>query len=77
MPPLRPPTKKLNATGAYINRTSKPRIDGEQGHETCDLITAEKLSENKITVPPSLDSPYSLIAITQRSLIGAKVDDRG
>jgi len=76
VPPLRP-AKKLNATGAYIHRTSKPRIDGEQDYETCDLITAEKLPENKITVPPSLDSPHSLIAITQRSLIGAKVDDRG
>ena len=76
VPPLRP-TKKSNATGAYIHRTSKPHRDGEQNHETCDLITAEKLPENKITVPPSLDSPHSLIAITQRSLIGAKVDDRG
>jgi hypothetical protein len=76
VPPLRP-AKKLNATGAYIHRMSKPRMDGEQDHETCDLITAEKLPENKITVPPSLDSPHSLIAITQRSLIGAKVDDRG
>jgi hypothetical protein len=76
VPPLRP-TKKLNTTGAYINRTSKPRMDGEQDHETCDLITAEKLPENKITVPPSLDSPHSLIAMTQRSLIGAKIDDRG
>ena len=76
VPPLRP-TKKLNATGAYIHRTSKPQRDGEQDHETCDLITAEKLPENKITVPPSLDSPHSLIAMTQRSLIGAKVDDRG
>jgi hypothetical protein len=76
VPPLRP-TKKLNATGAYIHRTSKPRIDGEQDRETCDLITAEKLPENKITVPPSLDSPHSLIVMTQRSLIGAKVDDRG
>jgi hypothetical protein len=76
VPPLRP-AKKLNATGAYIHRTSKPRIDGEQDPETCDLITAEKLPENKITVPPSLDSPHSLIAMTQRSLMGAKVDDRG
>jgi hypothetical protein len=76
VPPLRP-AKKLNATGAYIHRTTKPRIDGEQDHETCGLITAEKLPENKITVPPSLDSPHSLIVITQRSLIGAKVDDRG
>ena len=76
VPPLRP-TKKLNTTGAYINRTSKPRMDGEQDHETCGLITAEKLPENKITVPPSLDSPHSLIAMTQRSLIGAKIDDRG
>jgi hypothetical protein len=76
VPPLRP-TKKLNATGAYIRRTSKPQIDSEQDHETCDLITAEKLPENKITVPPSLDSPHSLIALTQRSLMGAKVDDRG
>jgi hypothetical protein len=75
-PPLRP-TKKLNATGAYIHRTSKPRMDGEQDHETCDLIKAEKLPETKITVPPSLNSPHSVIAITQRSLIGAKVDDRG
>ncbi len=76
VPPLRP-TKKLNATGTYIHRKSKPRIDGEQDHETCDLITAEKLPENKITVPPSLDSPHSLIVTTQRSLMGAKVDDRG
>jgi hypothetical protein len=76
VPPLRP-GKKLNATGAYIHGSSKPRIDDEQDHETCDLITAEKLPENKITVPPSLDSPHSLIAMTQRSLMGAKVDDRG
>ncbi|MFH1627448.1 MAG: hypothetical protein ABIE47_01840 [Pseudomonadota bacterium] len=76
VPPLRP-TKKSNATGAYIHRTSKPRIDGEQDHETCNLIMAEKLPENKITVPPSLDSPHSLITMTQRSLMGAKVDDRG
>jgi hypothetical protein len=76
VPPLRP-TKKSNATGTYIHRTSKPRIDGEQDHETCDLITAEKLPENKITVSPSLDSPHSLVVMTQRSLIGAKVDDRG
>ena len=76
VPPLRP-TKKLNATGAYIRRKSKPQGDGEQDHETCDLITAEKLPENKITVPSSLDSPHSLIAMTQRSLMGAKVDDRG
>ena len=76
VPPLRP-AKKLNATGAYINRTSKSRIDDEQDPETCDSITAEKLTENKIMVPPSLDSPHSLIALTQRSLIGAKVDDRG
>jgi hypothetical protein len=76
VPPLRP-TKKLNATGAYIHGTSKPQRDDEQGHETCDLITAEKLPENKITVPLSLDSPHPLIAMTQRSLLGAKVDDRG
>lgn len=71
------PTKKSNAMGAYIRRTSKPQIDGEQNQETYDLITAEKLFENKITVPPSLDSPHYLIAMTKRSLIGAKVDDRG
>ena len=76
VPPLRP-TKKSFATGAYIHRKSKPRTDGEQDHETCDLITAEKLPENKITVPPLLDSSHSLIAMTQRSLVGAKADDRG
>jgi hypothetical protein len=76
VPPLRS-TKKSNATGAYIHRTSKPHTDGEQDHETCDLVTAEKLPENKITVPSSLDSPHFLIAITQKSLMGAKVDDRG
>ena len=76
VPPLRP-TKKLNATGTSIHRTSKPRKEGKEDHETCDLITAEKMPENKITVPPSLDSPHSLIAMTQRSLIGAKVDARG
>jgi hypothetical protein len=76
VPPLRP-TKKLNATGTYIHRTSKPRREGKEDNETCDLITAEKMPENKITVPPSLDSPHSLIAMTQRSLIGAKVDARG
>ncbi|MBN2438904.1 MAG: hypothetical protein JXL20_09935, partial [Deltaproteobacteria bacterium] len=75
-PPLRP-AKKLNATGAYIRRKSKHQGDGEQDNETIDLITAEKLSENKITVPSSLDSPHSLIAMTQRSLMGAKADDRG
>jgi hypothetical protein len=72
VPPLLP-TKKLNATGTYVNRTSKPRMDAEQDHKTCDLITAERLPENKITVPPSLDSPHS----SQRSLIGATVDDKG
>jgi hypothetical protein len=76
VPPLRS-AKKLNVTGAYIHRKSKSQRDGEQDHETCDLITAEKLSENKITVPSSLDSSHSLIAMTQRSLMGAKVDDRG
>ncbi len=76
VPPLRP-TKKLNATGAYINRTSNPQREGKEDNETCDLITAEKMPENKITVPPSLDSPHSLIAMTQRSLMGAKADDRG
>jgi hypothetical protein len=76
VPPLRP-TKKSNATGAYIHRTSKPQTDGEQDHETCDLVTAEKLPENKITVPPSLDSPHPLIVMTPKSLMGAKVDDRG
>lgn len=76
VPPLRP-TKKSFATGAYIHRISKPRTDGEQDHETCDLITAEKLPANLITVPTSLDSPHSLIAMTQKSLMGAKIDDRG
>ena len=76
VPPLRP-AKKFNATGTYIHRTSNPRTDGEQDHETCDLITVEKLPEHKITVPPSLEAPHSLITITQRSLIGAKLDDRG
>ncbi|MRS01725.1 hypothetical protein EG832_00620 [bacterium] len=76
VPPLRP-TKKINATGAYIHRKSKPQRDGEEDHATCDLITAEKMPENKITVPLSLDSPHNLIVITQRSLIGAKVDERG
>lgn len=76
VPPLRP-TKKLNATGAYIHKTSKTQRDGEHDHETCDLIMAEKLPENKITVPPSLDSPHFLITITQKSLMGAKVDNRG
>ncbi len=76
VPPLRP-TKKLNATGTYIHRTSKPQRGGKEDNETCDLITAEKMPENKITVPPSLDSPHSLIAMTRRSLIGAKVDARG
>lgn len=76
VPPLRP-TKKLNATGTYIHRTSKPPREGKEDNETCDLITAEKMPENKITVPPSLDSPHSLIAMTRRSLIGAKVDARG
>ena len=76
VPPLRP-AKKLNVTGAYIHRKSKPQRDGEQDQETCDLITAEKLPENKITVPSLLDSPHSLIAMTQRSLMGAKADDRG
>jgi hypothetical protein len=74
--PLRP-TKKINATGAYIHRKSKPQRDGEEDHETCGLITAEKMPENKITVPLSLDSPHNLIVMTQRSLIGAKVDARG
>lgn len=76
VPPLRP-TKKSNATGAYIHKTSKPQIDGEQDQETCGLIMAEKLPENKITVPSSLESPHFLTAMTKRSLIGAKVDDRG
>jgi hypothetical protein len=76
VPPLRP-TKKSNATGTYIHKTSKPQMDGKQDQETCGLITAEKLPENKITVPPSLDSPHFLIVMTQRSLMGAKVDDRG
>jgi len=76
VPPLRP-TKKINVTGTYIHRKSKPQRDGEEDHETCDLITAEKMPENKITVPLSLDSPHNLIVITQRSLIGAKVDARG
>ena len=76
VPPLRP-TKKLNATGTYIHRTSKPQREGKENNETCDLITAEKMPENKITVPPSLDSPHSLIEMTRRSLIGAKVDARG
>lgn len=76
VPPLRP-TKKLNATGTYIHRTSKPPREGKEDNETCDLITAEKMPENKITVPPSLDSPHSLIAMTRRSLIVAKVDARG
>ena len=76
VPPLRT-TKKSYATGAYIHTKSKPRTDGEQDHETCDLITAEKLPENIITVPPSLDSPHALIAMTQRSLMGAKTDERG
>ncbi len=75
VPPLRP-TKKLNATGTYIHKTSKPQRDSED-NETCDLIIAEKMPENKITVPPSLDAPHSLIAMTQRSLIRAKVDARG
>ena len=76
VPPLRP-AKKLNATGTYIHITSKPHREGKEDNETCDLITAEKMTENKITVPPSLDSPHSLIAMTRRSLIGAKVDARG
>ena len=76
VPPLRP-TKKINATGTYIHGKSKPQRDGEEDHETCDLITAEKMPENKITVPLSLDSPHDLIVMTQRSLIGAKVDARG
>jgi hypothetical protein len=76
VPPLRP-TKKLNATGAYIHRKSKSQREGKEDNETCDLITAEKMPENKIIVPPSLDSPHSLIAMTQRSLIGAKADARG
>jgi len=76
VPPLRP-TKKLNATGAYIHRTSKPQREGKEDNETCGLITAEKMPENKIIVPPSLDSPHSLITMTQRSLIGAKADARG
>ena len=76
IPPLRP-TKKSYATGAYIHTKSKPCTDGEQDHETCDLITAEKLPENKIMVPSSLDSPHSLIAMTSKSLMGAKIDDRG
>jgi len=76
VPPLRP-TKKLNATGTYIHRTSKPPREGKEDNETCDLITAEKMPENKITVPPSLDSPPSLIAMTRRSLIGTKVDAKG
>ena len=76
VPPLRP-TQKLNATGAYIHRTSNPQREGKEDNETCDLITAEKMPENKITVPPSLDSPHSLIAMTQRSLTGAKADARG
>lgn len=45
VPPLQP-TKKLNATGAYINITSKPRTDGEQDHETCDLITDSEIRRN-------------------------------
>lgn len=76
VPPLRP-TKKLNVTGAYIHRTSKPQREGKEDNETCDLITAEKMPENKIIVPASLDSPHPLITMTQRSLIGAKVDARG
>ena len=76
VPSLRP-TKKLNVTGAYIHRTSKPQREGKEDNETCDLITAEKMPENKIIVPPSLDSPHSLITMTQRSLIGAKADARG
>lgn len=75
-PPLQP-TKKLNATGTYIHKTSKPRREAKEDNETCELITAEKMPENKITVPPSLDSPHPLIAMTRRSLIGAKVDARG
>ena len=76
VPPLRP-TKKINATGTYIHGKSKPHGDGEEDHETCDLITAEKMPENKIKVPLSLDSPHDLIVMTQRSLIGAKADARG
>ena len=76
VPPLRP-TKKLNATGTYIHKTSKPQREGEEDQKTCDVISAEKMPENKITVPPSLESPHHLILMTQKSLMGAKVDTRG
>lgn len=76
IPPLRP-TKKINATCAYIHRKTTYQTEGEEEQKTCDIITAEKMPENKITVPPSLDSPHHLILMTQKSLIGAKVDDRG
>ncbi|MDY0095689.1 MAG: hypothetical protein RBT80_23585 [Candidatus Vecturithrix sp.] len=76
VPPLRP-TKKINATCVYIHRKPAPQQEGEEEHKTCDVIAAEMMPENKITVPLSLDSPHDLIVITQRSLIGAKVDTRG
>ncbi len=76
VPPLRP-TKKINATCTYIHRKPTPQRDGEEDHKTCDVITAEKMPENKIIAPPSLDYPHHLILITQKSLIGAKVDARG
>jgi len=76
IPPLKT-TKKINAAGTYIHRKSKPQRDGEQDRETCGLITAEKLPENKIMVPSSLEYPHSLIMKTKKNLIGAKVDAVG
>jgi hypothetical protein len=50
VPPLRPP-KKLNATCVYVHRKSTFQREDEESHQACEMLTAEKIPENKISHP--------------------------
>lgn len=58
--------------------SAQPEVyDEQQAKEGEEIISSEKLPENRIRVPETLIDPHPLIDRTQKSLQSAKRDERG
>ncbi|MCC6207515.1 MAG: hypothetical protein IT488_05125 [Gammaproteobacteria bacterium] len=77
--PRRPPLPKLKdgrSDVTVITRQKKPPADPQQNSEALVMIANEGRDENRIQVTPPDAELHPLLARTEKSLRGAKVDDR-
>lgn len=75
-PPL-PVLKDGKMCVAVITKGGKPALDTQQSSKAQTMIASEILEQNRIHVSESPDVLYPLVARTEKSLRGARPNDRG